>query len=349
MWQALETKARFIAQVMTGDYAARRAEDTAGEALSYAEVKAIASGHPAVLTLSEADAELQRLAVLKKNHSDEQFLARRNLRDLPGTIERHDKRMKDLMIDLATLTSHANDPVTIAERECGRDEVLSVLGSRLDSVPELVLQARRFPLGVYRGLRFGIVIHPQQAPEVYLEGATIRLATLSREHHGPRAVLNAVERLASETDAKRLAARSELVLAEGQLRDYQERLGKPFPHHAYQADLTELRDRLKLALSATAPSEPGTEPTATPQELSDLVRALKDKHTLDTPPQTARLSTRSPTAERPVTARIRERRGEIVSSEPIGDDDPPLSTSHTDAHVLIDARFALNQEATSSA
>src|SRR5271166_1132804 len=86
MWQALETKARFIAQVMTGDNAARRADDIGGQELSYAEVKAIASGNPAVLTLAEADAELQRLAILKKNHADEQYLARRALRELPERI-----------------------------------------------------------------------------------------------------------------------------------------------------------------------------------------------------------------------------------------------------------------------
>jgi hypothetical protein len=203
-------------------------------------------------------------------------------------------------------------------------------------------------------LRFGIAIHPEQAPEIYLEGATLRHATLSREHHGPRAVLNAVERVASDTDARRLAVRSELVLAEGQLRDYQERLGKPFPHHAYQADLTELRDRLKLALSATissatTPSEPGTEPTITALELADLIRALKDKQTLDSPPQAARLGTRSPTAERPVTARIRERREESLSTVSISDGDPPPSTSQPEADLPIEGRFALNPEATSSA
>jgi hypothetical protein len=64
MWQALETNARFISQVMTGNNAARRAEDIDGQELSYAEVKAIASGNPAVLTLAEADAELQRLTSL---------------------------------------------------------------------------------------------------------------------------------------------------------------------------------------------------------------------------------------------------------------------------------------------
>jgi hypothetical protein len=49
MWhRALETKARFIAQIMTGHNSARRAEDVGGQELSYAEVKAIASGNPAV-------------------------------------------------------------------------------------------------------------------------------------------------------------------------------------------------------------------------------------------------------------------------------------------------------------
>src|ERR1700723_4621407 len=94
--QALETKARFISQVITGDNAARRAEDIGGQELSYAEVKAIASGNPAVLTLPEADAELQRLAILKKNHADEQYLARRRLRELPLAIERLEKRIAAL-------------------------------------------------------------------------------------------------------------------------------------------------------------------------------------------------------------------------------------------------------------
>src|SRR5258708_9059260 len=46
MWQALETKARFISQVMTGESCVRAAEDIGGQELSSAAVKAIASGHP---------------------------------------------------------------------------------------------------------------------------------------------------------------------------------------------------------------------------------------------------------------------------------------------------------------
>src|ERR1019366_5016328 len=107
MWQALETKARFIGQVITGENAARRAEDIGGQELSYAEVKAIASGNPAVLTLAEADAELQRLTILKRNHADEQYLARRSLRELPEIIAGLSQRLSDFTADLDSATVHA--------------------------------------------------------------------------------------------------------------------------------------------------------------------------------------------------------------------------------------------------
>ena len=152
MWQALETKARFIGQVMTGDNAARRAEDIGGQELSYAEVKAIASGNPAVLTLAEADAELQRLSVLKRNHADEQYLARRNLRELPETISRLSKRIADLSADLVAAKAHAGDPVTIGGRACSPEDAVAVLGQALDTLPQTVRETKRFPLGTYRGL-----------------------------------------------------------------------------------------------------------------------------------------------------------------------------------------------------
>jgi hypothetical protein len=300
---------------MTGDCAARRAEDIGSQELSYAEVKAIASGNPAVLTLAEADAELQRLSVLQKNHADEQFLARRNLRDLPEVIDRQRKRVADLMADLETLRTHADDPIAIGERPCRRDDVFALLADRLDTLPEGVKQTRRVPLGSYRGLRFGVVLHTHSAPEVFLEGASVRHASLSRDFHGLRAVMNAVERLASSAGTQCTSARRDLALSEGQLRDYEARLGKPFPHSTYQTDLMELRDRLKVALSATS-TEPGTEGASTPRELAERIRALKESHTLDSPPQAPRLSTRSSTAERPVTARIRDRQDPAPTASP---------------------------------
>jgi predicted nucleic acid-binding protein len=58
MWQTLETKAKFIGQVMTGESDLRRIEDVDGTALTYAEVKAIASGNPMVIEKARIDAEI---------------------------------------------------------------------------------------------------------------------------------------------------------------------------------------------------------------------------------------------------------------------------------------------------
>ena len=174
MWQALETKARFIGQVITGDNAARRAEDIGGQELSYAEVKAIASGNPAVLTLAEADAELQRLALLKKNHLDEQYVARRSVRDLPGTIA----SLSERLVQAHGGPGHRHRPRRRPDHHrrphSVRDDVPAVLGGQLDALPRNVRETTRVPLGIYRGLRFGMVLHPQFPPDVYLEGAITR-------------------------------------------------------------------------------------------------------------------------------------------------------------------------------
>ena len=158
--------------------------------------------------------------------------------------------------DEATANAHASDPITIGGRTYPREDIPDILGGKLDALPKNVRETTRIPLGNYRGLRFGIVLHSQFAPEVYLEGATTRLATLSRDHHGPRAVLNALERLAGGYGSECDRVQRDLAIAESQLRDYQARLGKPFPHDAYLAELTTLRDQLKAGLSGTA-QEPG--------------------------------------------------------------------------------------------
>src|SRR5262249_16668950 len=126
MWQALETKARFIGQVMAGQNTARRAKDIASQELSYAEVKAIASGNPALLLLAEADEELRRLNLLRKGPADEHFIARRSLRTLPHTIESLSERLSNLAADQATANAHADDLITIGSRAVFRDDAVAV-------------------------------------------------------------------------------------------------------------------------------------------------------------------------------------------------------------------------------
>lgn len=303
MWQALETKARFIGQVITGHNAARRAEDVGGQELSYAEVKAIASGNPAVLTLAEADAELQRLALLRKNHLDEQYVARRNVRDLPGRIARFSERLAGLVADRATVAAHADNDVIIGDRAYPRDDAMAVLGKRLEALPQAVREEQRVPLGMFRGLRFGLVLCPHFPPEVYLEGAATRTDRLTRGTHGPRAVLNALDRISTGYDGDISRLRQDLSIAESQLRDYQARVGRPFVHESYQDELTALRDRLKANLAGMTTEPAAGTPAATAAELAERIKALKAAHSVEAPAE--RTTTRHLDAEEPVTTRIR--------------------------------------------
>ena len=148
------------------------------------------------------------------------------------------------------------------------------------------------------------MLDPQYAPEVYLEGAITRRSPLSREHHGPRAVLNALERLAGGYGSECSRVLENLGIAESQLRDYKARLGAPFPHDAYLAELTGLRDQLKAGLSGVPP-EQGADAPPTVAELAERIKALKAAHTIEAAPQ--RTGKRRSSAEEPVTARIRRR------------------------------------------
>jgi hypothetical protein len=100
MWQTLETKAKFIAQVMTGDMTIRRVEDLASAALTYAEVKAIASGNPLVIEKAQVDAELMRLTRLRSAHAEEQFRIRSSLRHARDEAESSTARLGNLRQDI---------------------------------------------------------------------------------------------------------------------------------------------------------------------------------------------------------------------------------------------------------
>ena len=298
MWQALETKARFISQIMTGEAAVRRAEDVGGQELSYAEVKAIASGNPAVLVLAEADAELQRLAVLRRNHADEQYLARRKLKELPVQIERLEKRRGALTADQETVAGGDAGIVIIGGTSVPARDAPPALARALEQVPGTA--GRRFALGRYRGLLFGIE-HRGTGASVYLTGHADLSAPLANESPGPRAVLNALNRIV-DSYAERIESNTkERDLARSQFRDYEARLGRPFAHAAYLDELTDLRDRLKTALSGT-PAEGGPDAV----ELAERIRALKGTHRVEAAPARVR--------ETPRIERVRTR--EQVPEEP---------------------------------
>ncbi len=109
MWQTLETKAKFIAQVMAGDLTIRRVEDLDCAALTYAEVKAIASGNPLVIEKAQVDAELMRLTRLRSAHAEEQYRIRGSLRHASDDAKTFAERRENLRQDIAKREDTSGD------------------------------------------------------------------------------------------------------------------------------------------------------------------------------------------------------------------------------------------------
>jgi len=196
-----------------------------GQELSYAEVKAIASGNPAVLTLAETDAELKRLAVLKKHHADEQYTPQEP-EELPekmpgwsGVLPPWPRTGRPSRPIRPTRSPSAVDPA--------RKEAMERLGERLTALPKqwwttavsrgrlprLEVQPVPLCLSHARNLRRGSSVHP---------------AGLPLPRRWPQAVLNAVERTVAAMPRRSQKTTRDLEIAQGQLRDYEARLGGMF-------------------------------------------------------------------------------------------------------------------------
>lgn len=87
MWETLERKARFIAQVMESDGSVRRVEDVTSQALSFAEVKAIASGNPIVIEKAGVDAEVAKLLAIKSVYENDRSKANMVMRNNAHSLE----------------------------------------------------------------------------------------------------------------------------------------------------------------------------------------------------------------------------------------------------------------------
>jgi N12 class adenine-specific DNA methylase len=235
MWQALQNKARFIAQIMKGDVGVRRASDIGGQELSFAEVKAIASGNPAVLTLAEIDADLQRLTLLKRSHADDQYRSRQQLKYLPEEIERLTAKASRLEAEYAKVT-----PIT----EKARERAVERFNATLKVIMASAYGAH--DLGAYRGLELIIETSKDEEPEIV--GGTHRLAfrnpaagsLLNRLDH-------AIERLPDEVQRERERARLKAVQIEG----YRGRVGQMFDQDGKLERLQEIRADLEGLLSGT--------------------------------------------------------------------------------------------------
>ena len=73
MWQILENKQKFISQIMTSKSPVRACEDVDDAALSYAEIKALATGNPYIREKMDLDIRVSKLKLMKANHTSQKY------------------------------------------------------------------------------------------------------------------------------------------------------------------------------------------------------------------------------------------------------------------------------------
>ena len=179
MWQTLETKAKFIAQVMTGESDLRRIEDIDGAALTYAEVKAIASGNPLVIEKARIDAEVARLSRLHCEHQETMFKLRSRVRHLTDEIPQLEKRLEAVRRDLATRQDTSGDKfVMVLEGQEIRDRGIAgeLLLRRAERMRGTRADRRSAASPASRSLCPTIFM---QGPEIVLKGATTYTAKVT--------------------------------------------------------------------------------------------------------------------------------------------------------------------------
>ena len=107
MWQLIENKQKFISQIMTSKAPVRSCEDVDEAALSYAEVKALATGNPAVKEKMALDVDVAKLKLLKANHMNNQYRLEDDIaRNFPQQIAKLTEIIDSYKADITHFSEH---------------------------------------------------------------------------------------------------------------------------------------------------------------------------------------------------------------------------------------------------
>ena len=255
MWQTLETKAKFIAQVMSGDMTIRRLEDLDSAALTYAEVKAIASGNPLVIEKAQVDAELIRLTRLRSAHAEEQYRIRTNLRRSHEDAETFTARLANLHQDIATRQDTSGDKFTI-ELDGQTLDNRGIAGEVIVRRAEKVKNRFGDDVRIGRFAGFDLFLRPgfNNTVEVVVRGKNSYGARVTDTALGTIRSLEATVQGFEERAAKLV---TDIADAHKRGKELETKIGAPFEHEERFQRLSRRQDEIEEKLDLTKNQAPG--------------------------------------------------------------------------------------------
>jgi N12 class adenine-specific DNA methylase len=247
MWQTLETKCRFIAQVMTGDASVRRAEDVDSAALTYAEVKAIASGNPLVIEKARIDAEVMRLTRLKKQHAESLYQMRYQIpriNDNAATLEREIANIRE---DLRMRTSTRGDNfVMTAKNETFMDRVKAGRALIFFAAALKPFESTR-TIGNIGGFPISIEKFGDRAT-ILINGKHSYRANVS---DSPAGTIASLEHALDSIEDRLRERETNLTQSRRQIVDLTNQIDQPFEHEEKLAEATKRQQEIVTALDIT--------------------------------------------------------------------------------------------------
>ena len=252
LYQLVESKQKFISQIMTSKSPVRSAEDVDEQALSYAEIKALASGNPMIKEKMDLDIEVSKLKLLKANHLSQKYALEDAIsKGFPKQIAETQARITGYGADIAAVkeNTHPNgdgfSPLTLAGVTYADKKEA---GAALLTICQTMLSPEATQIGSYRGLTLELAFDTfAREYRLTMIGQLRHTVTLGTDVFGNlQRMDNALEGL----PIKEQACREQLSNLQTQLETAKAEVQKPFPREeeltTKTARLEELNSLLNL-------------------------------------------------------------------------------------------------------
>ena len=243
MWQLIENKQKFISQIMTSKAPVRSCEDVDEAALSYAEVKALATGNPAVKEKMALDVDVAKLKLLKASHMNNQYRLEDDIaRNFPQQIAKLTEIIDSYKADIAHFSEHKiTDPEQFSMEISGKvfTEKKEAGVALLAVCKDIKSVDAAMDIGSYQGFNMRIQFD-SWSKEFIL---SVKHESVAKVRLGADALGNItrINNLLESYPEKLADAEQRLETVQEQMANAKEEVGKPFPK---EEELNQKLERL---------------------------------------------------------------------------------------------------------
>ena len=240
MWQTIENKQKFISQIMTSKSPVRSCEDVDETALSYAEIKALATGNPHIKEKMDLEIEVSRLKLVKANYLSQKYTLEDSLlKHYPREIRLTEERIKGYEADIALYEQHRSEDFP-GMLLCGTHYTEKKdAGTAILEACKAMTSPEAKEIGTYRG--FTILLSYDIVAKVFrmtLRGELSHTVELGSDVHGN---IQRMENMFEAFPVRFSACEKALVTLKEQMENAKAEVEKPF---AQEQELSEKTARL---------------------------------------------------------------------------------------------------------